>query len=139
MIPRSVTGPVDELAAVLTDLRARVATVEVVAHRHVFSLEPTAWVAPSFSNGWANAAGVQAVQYRRVGDEVQLRGVMASGTVGAAAFTLPAGFRPPATLYLACSSNNVYGQMTVTNAGVVTPTVGSNVWFAVVGRFSTTT
>lgn len=59
---------------------------------------PTTWTAVSFTNSWANyGSGYQTVQYRKVGDEVQLRGVMKLGSL-AAAFTLPTGFRPPATI-----------------------------------------
>ncbi len=140
MIPRATTGPIDELASVLSDLRARLTVVELLAHRHLFPLDPTTWTAVAFAGGWANlGAPAQVAQYRRVGDEVQLRGVIAGGTIGLAAFTLPAGFRPPATLYGAQASNGAYGQMSVTAAGVVTPMVGSAVWFSIDARFSTTT
>jgi hypothetical protein len=62
------------------------------------SVTPTAWTAVPLVNGWVNlnvgAYGVAA--YRKVGDMVQVRGIVASG-VGVIA-TLPAGFRPPVTV-----------------------------------------
>jgi hypothetical protein len=138
VIPRAVTGPVDELAATLVDLRARVQTVELLAHRHVFNLDPTAWTPVVFQNGWADLAGWQAMQYRRVGDVVQLRGVITAGAIGAVAFTLPVGFRPPAALQSATTSNGAFGAFTIAANGNVTPIVGVIAAFAVLGSFSVT-
>lgn len=63
------------------------------------SVTPTAWTGVTFANSWENAAGgSQAVQYRKVGDLVSIRGqVKSTGIMSAltAMFTLPAGFRPP--------------------------------------------
>lgn len=59
----------------------------------------TAWTGVTFQNGWANFGGSeQNVQYRKNGDVVEMRGVMKNGSLGAPAFTLPAGFRPPSDL-----------------------------------------
>lgn len=58
----------------------------------------TGWTAVTFQNSWANYGGAfQTAQYRRVGDIVELRGLVRNGTAGTSIFTLPAGFRPPAT------------------------------------------
>lgn len=55
----------------------------------------TSWTAPTLTNSWADyGAGVVATGYRRVGDVVHLRGAIKSGTLAAAAFTLPVGYRP---------------------------------------------
>lgn len=55
----------------------------------------TAWTQATLQNGWAHQAG-QVVQYRKVGDMVQIRGRMDGGTSGFVAyFLLPVGFRPP--------------------------------------------
>lgn len=140
MIPRSTTGPIDELAAVLADLRSRVQTMEVIAHRHQFDLDPTAWVAPALLNGWANAgAPFQVAGYRRVGDVVSLRGVFGAGAIGLAAFNLPAGFLPPADLTFACSAGGAFGSLTVTAAGAVIPAVGVAAGFSIIAAFSVTT
>jgi len=62
---------------------------------------PVAWIAPTFTNSWVNyGSGFQSAGYRIVGDMVQLRGLIKSGTLGLAAFTLPAGYRPTANLLL---------------------------------------
>ena len=62
----------------------------------------TAWTAVSFASGWANlGSGYQAMQYRKEGDKVCLRGYAEklSATSGSETIlTLPVGFRPPATL-----------------------------------------
>ena len=55
----------------------------------------SAWTAPALTNGWLDClAGVVPTAYRKVGDVVQLRGAVKSGTVAQPAFTLPVGFRP---------------------------------------------
>lgn len=60
------------------------------------SLVTTPWTNLSYANSWANyGAPYQIGQYRKVGDEVQLRGLIRNGTVNTTMFTLPTGFRPP--------------------------------------------
>lgn len=139
MIPRATTGPIDDLAATITDTRARLQIVELLAHRHLFDLDPTAWTAPAFLNGWANIGGAfQVAQYRRVGDVVELRGVIAGGTIGLACFQLPVGFRPPANVNFACESAAAHGAFAVTATGNVVTTAGSNAAFSVQASFSVT-
>lgn len=85
------------------------------------------WTAPSLTNGWLNwGAPYQFAQYRRVGDEVQLRGVIKSGTIGQSAFTLPVGFRPPANTQFAVETNNTHGCIDIKSAGDVVINSGSN-------------
>lgn len=62
----------------------------------------TGWIAPTFTNSWANYAtgGADDVAYRRVGPKLVLRGMMKNGTLAASAFTLPAGFRPTAKKFV---------------------------------------
>lgn len=100
----------------------------------------TAWTAVTFQNSWVNYGGTdQVVQYRKVGDTVQLRGKAKNGTMSSAAFTLPAGFRPPADLSFTQASNGAFGAVVVSSAGVVTPAFGSNVSFSFNFQFSVTT
>ena len=55
------------------------------------------WVAPTLGNSWVDfLAGVAPTAYRRIGDVVELRGAIKSGTVHTTVFTLPAGARPTA-------------------------------------------
>lgn len=100
---------------------------------------PTTWTAVTFANSWVDfGTGNQVCQYRKVGDMVQVRGLMKSGTIGAAAFTLPAGFRPPATLIFASEANSLFSVINIDSAGVFTPLTGSNVYFSVNCTFSVT-
>jgi len=56
---------------------------------------PTAWTPLTLLNGWLNYGGSYDIaQYRKIGDIVQIRGVINSGTIGSPAFNLPSGFRP---------------------------------------------
>jgi hypothetical protein len=61
---------------------------------------PEAWTSVlggvGFLNSWVNYGSTYAgAQFRLVGDVVQLRGLIKSGTVNANAFILPVGYRPP--------------------------------------------
>lgn len=55
------------------------------------------WTALTLLNSWVNIVGAQAAQYRMIGDMVQVRMAIEDGTASTL-FTLPAGFRPPATI-----------------------------------------
>jgi hypothetical protein len=55
---------------------------------------PTAWANLTMQNAWVSYGTGYAPQYRKIGDEVQIRGLMKSGATSTAAFTLPVGFRP---------------------------------------------
>jgi len=91
---------------------------------------PSAWIAPTFLNGWVNfGSGQQVAQYRKVGDLVYLRGVVKSGTLGASAFNLPAGYRPPLDLAFAVSSAGAFGNIAVNATGDVIPANGNVVSF----------
>lgn len=105
---------------------------------------PGAWTAVlggiGFTNGWVNFDAGHPAQYRKIGDEVELRGLIKTGTVGTGAFTLPAGFRPFQTDdTFPVASNGAYGQVTVFATGVVQiGNPASNVYAYLSGiRFST--
>lgn len=71
----------------------------------------TPWTAPTLVNSWANfGGGFQEAQYRKVGDIVHLRGLIGGGTAAPVTiFTLPVGFRPPATvLFSPVQNEGVY-------------------------------
>ena len=88
-------------------------------------LQPTAWTAVTFQNSWVNYGSPYGnVMYRKVGDRVFLRGVMKNGTVGAAAFTLPVGFRPPAQVQHQAAGTVEY--VDIATDGVVAPFTGTN-------------
>jgi hypothetical protein len=81
----------------------------------------TSWTAVTFENSWANIGGPeQTCQYRKVGDRVELRGVMSRNPVsyGAAAFTLPVGFRPPATVRFNPAVMNAAGTATLSRGDI---------------------
>lgn len=84
---------------------------------------------PSYENSWSTNGFVAAFRKNALGD-VQIRGNIASGTIGQTAFTLPDGYRPPVQLDFAVPSNALYGQLRVLTSGAVRPVVGSNADFA---------
>jgi len=95
------------------------------------SQPPTPWI-PLLSpgllvNNWVPvAAGYLMPAYRLIGDMVQVRGQIKSGTAGVAAFVLPVGYRPPGTFTTGGDQGaNVYSVITVTSAGDVRPATTS--------------
>lgn len=99
-----------------------------------------AWIAVSFSNSWVNYGGsTQAVQYRKIGDMVYIRGAGKTGTINTTAFTLPTGYRPPNGLTFPTISNDLFGALIVNSNGTVVPYLGSNVYFYFDCVFSVTT
>lgn len=102
-----------------------------------------AWTAVTFAGAWVNFGGSeQTVQYRKVGDLVQIRGVAKSGAAGTV-FTLPVGYRPPATHYEVGFSGST-GAVTfnVASTGVVSVNgylgTGSNASAVLTTEFSVT-
>lgn len=97
--------------AQLTGLSADARRTEIMRAKGIAALDtrvtavesltdPTTWTAVTFTNSWVNyGSGRQAAQYRKIGDIVYLRGQIKNGTNNNTAFTLPAGFRPPANDY----------------------------------------
>jgi hypothetical protein len=45
-------------------------------------------------NGWVSYGAGYVPQYRKIGDNVQIRGLMQNGPATGTAFQLPVGFRP---------------------------------------------
>lgn len=79
------------------------ADIQALADRvdTVLTTPPSAWVTPALLNSWvAFGAPHQALRYRKINGVVYVQGFVKNG-VGAAAtiiVTLPAGFRPAATI-----------------------------------------
>jgi len=84
----------------------------------------TAWTALSLTNGWANVGGWGSAQYRKVGDMVQLRGVVSGGTANSSVATLPAGFRPPDQITVPYAVNGSGANyLSLTPTGTIQPFV----------------
>jgi hypothetical protein len=100
------------------------------------------WVSPTYQNGWVDydTGGFNNVEYRKVGDEVQIRGIMKGGTPGTSpAFTLPPAFRPPGHLAFGSVADNAFAYFDVDATGEVRPQVGDTTWYSVICKFSTST
>jgi hypothetical protein len=62
---------------------------------------PPAWTGLALTSPWVGYSGanrIPGVQYRRIGDMVQVRVSVSGGAPGSSICTLPAGFRPPGTI-----------------------------------------
>jgi hypothetical protein len=83
-----------------------------------------------FKNSWVNfgAPNESASYYKDPLGVVRLRGIVKSGTINTAMFTLPAGYRPSNTRHFAVVSNGAFGDVYVDSSGNVICSVGSNTW-----------
>lgn len=98
------------------------------------------WIAVSggvgFANSWTNfGSGYNdAAYYKDPLGVVHLRGLIKSGTVGSTAFTLPSGYRPPATSAFPVASNAAFGYLEIGSSGVVIPrSPSNNAWVTLEG------
>jgi hypothetical protein len=95
-----------------------------------------AWTNFSLSNSWVTFGAPYATPgYLKTSDDlVLLRGIIKNGTMGAVAATLPAGYRPGATLVLTRISNSGLGRVDINNVGSIVPTTpSSNVYVSLEG------
>jgi hypothetical protein len=103
----------------------------------VYSAVP--WISVTFLGTWANyGSSYEQVQYRLVGDQVQIRGMAAGGTLGSSMFTLPVGYRPPEHLLFPTDTSAAHGRIDVLSTGSVVPNGTANTFVAVNVSFSIT-
>lgn len=103
--------------------------------RALLNAQPS-FAAVSFENSWANFSSDyhMAGYYRDAFGRVFLRGLIASGSVGSTAFTLPSGYRPEKHCLFSVVSNDSIGQVFITTAGAVTPiSPSNNAWVSLEG------
>ena len=87
------------------------------------------WQSPTFTNSWDNVGGsyYNAAYVKDAWNRVRLRGRIDTGASTSAAFTLPAEFRPNATMHFVCDGTNNSGiataRVSITSSGVLTPTI----------------
>jgi hypothetical protein len=104
----------------------------------------TGWIeVTSFTNSWVNyGAGFPTAAYHKIGDLVYLKGLLKNGTVSAAAFTLPAGFRPTTTRHFITMMSAGAGGLRVNASGNVIfgdPSGGGNGYCSLDGIYFETT
>lgn len=99
------------------------------------------WTAVTYQNGWADyGLGFQVAQYRKVGDEVQLRGLIKGPALNQVIFTLPTGFRPPAPVIWGVAGTDAFAELRLAADGTLQATVGSAAWITLDSlRFSVST
>ena len=125
----SLNSQVSSINSQISTINGKITTIEGDINNlenDVAALQPTVWYAASLIGSWVNVAGQQAMQYRKWGDTVWLRGLVQSGASGSAIFNLPSGFRPPYTLGFAIASGlGTFGQVNVEMGGNVTHVTGN--------------
>lgn len=91
--------------------------------------------APTLAGAWVNFGGGfrNSGYWRDAAGVIHITGIVKSGVIGTTIFTLPAGFRPSASILFAIVSNAVFGYVQVTSAGVVSCVVGNNTFVSLDG------
>ena len=90
---------------------------------------------PTLLNSWVNFGSSQnnAGYWKDPFGVVHLKGFVKNGTMSAAIFTLPVGYRPTATCNFGTVSNSAFGAFYIDSSGNVVPFVGSNAQFSLDG------
>lgn len=85
-------------------------------------------IEPTFTNSWVNYGGSYetAGYWKDQNNIVHLKGFIKNGTIGAAAFTLPVGYRPSAIASFSIVSNAAFGGLNIASNGAVTVAIGNN-------------
>lgn len=122
--------PSARLAQEIADLKREIALLQRTGLPEV-----EGWQAPSLQNSWTNYGSPHASAGYCIDlmGFVHLRGVVKSGTIGAAIFTLPNGYWPSGQLLLPVISNGAIGRVDINSSGVVTATAGSNTYVSLDG------
>ncbi|RYZ37446.1 MAG: hypothetical protein EOO71_27945 [Myxococcaceae bacterium] len=120
-------GKANALAYTLYVDSARVVTQSRPQDYQLAALIPASgWVATGFPRG-------NPKYYKNSAGDVVLGGSIKNGSLGSAAFNLPAGYRPLDELHLPVVSNTGFGRIHITADGNVTPMSGSTTEFSLDG------
>ncbi len=89
---------------------------------------------PTFANGWVNFdIAWPPASFYRAGGRVYLSGLVKSGTVGLAMFTLPIGYRPAFPESFATTANTAFGEVRVDAVGQVFLVAGATAYVSLSG------
>jgi hypothetical protein len=80
------------------------------------SIVAAPWTALVMTNGWLSYGAGYTPQYRKIGDNVQIRGLMKDGP-SASPFTLPVGFRPAIEETFPVFASNALGGISIAVSG----------------------
>jgi hypothetical protein len=100
----------------------------------IFPPSDASWATPTMMGTWVTFGPNNTPGYYKDSDGlVHLRGLVKSGTINTAIFTLPTGFKPSKNIVRNTVSNLGPARLDVRSDGLVMPVTGSNVWFSLDG------
>lgn len=143
-LDRQTIRAIDAIAAALSDIRVgtshsvlrKLSELEaMIDSRQPVRVRVEQFIAPTLLNSWVNfGSGFNdAGFYKDPFGIVHLRGLIKNGTISAAAFTLPAGYRPIGKEVLSGYTNTGPGRFDVATNGDITPVSGGNGFFSLDG------
>lgn len=120
----------DRNVSIQDNMNATVKTVQIAMQDD--------WIAPTLLNSWVNhdPPNWESAGYRKRNGLVEARGLIKNGTLGAAAYRLPVGYRPEKGMVVVCDSNGAHGRLDIYSNGNVIPISGSTAWFSVRAMFA---
>lgn len=135
--------PTDRFADTIKSLQEQVAELQRAASNVTPWRRVGASGQPAFTNSWVNfdpsATTFERAAFRKIGDIVYIRGLVASGSLANAVFVLPTDCRPPKTLVFQsiCSSVATVARLDIDAVGNVLAQSGANGFFSINCQFST--
>ncbi|WP_217597177.1 hypothetical protein [Cohnella sp. GbtcB17] len=120
----NIKEDLDDVTRAVTDLKREVSVLQT---QKAGKQQPQ-WIAPTLVNGWVNYGSGETVAgyYKDDRGYVFMRGLIKSGAIGQAAFTLPAGYRPDSPVRVSVNSNLAFGSLIISTDGRVIIDSGSS-------------
>ena len=87
------------------------------------SVSYSGWITATLLNSYTHydTTTYGPIQYRKIGNIVNIQGITTQNSVGSTIFQLPVGFRPPTQIILATQNGNNFARLDITQNGDVMP------------------
>lgn len=114
----------------LSDFDRRITAIEGALRSGTGDIEhfvgdATTGLGTVFQNGWLAYDAVRLPRFYKVWNQVYIYGIVKSGSLGSAAFTLPKGYWPSVEIQSTTNANGTFAGVAVESDGRVIPNVGS--------------
>jgi hypothetical protein len=127
----AINGNIASISASVVSLTDGLAAAVAPEPWHYVN-DPATGLSTTFLNGWVNYDTARKARFYKHNGRCYLEGVICNGTVGAYAFILPAGYRPPLPStdhYYPTVANGAFGSVIIDSAGGVLPaSAGTATW-----------
>ena len=97
------------------------------------------WITATLNSGFTHYSSPYGpVKYRKIGNIVNIQGIVNQATADQTVFTLPTGFRPERRVIVAVMNANALGRLDIDpNGNVIQDVISSSSWFSLNCTFFT--